>query len=115
MESLIVPSSIQRIRSFLVEMCGMKVKPWATTEETLAALHTTLVARRQCQELSRSREAFPPRPGNNAEPARGLRRHGGEMQRIILAFFMAALVIAGFSLPPAQGDPSMIRRIQAVN
>jgi hypothetical protein len=48
MESLIVPSAIQRIRSFLVEMSGMKVKPWATTEETLAALHTTLVARRQC-------------------------------------------------------------------
>jgi hypothetical protein len=48
MESLIVPSSIQRIRSFLVEMCGMKVKPWASTEETLAALHTTLVARHGC-------------------------------------------------------------------
>jgi hypothetical protein len=48
MESLIVPSSIQRIRSFLVEMCGMKVKPWASTEETLAALHATLVARRGC-------------------------------------------------------------------
>jgi hypothetical protein len=26
----------------------MKVKPWATTEETLAALHTTLLARRGC-------------------------------------------------------------------
>jgi hypothetical protein len=49
MESLIIPSLVQRIRSFLVEMCGMKVKPWATTEETLAALHTTLVARHQCQ------------------------------------------------------------------
>lgn len=48
MESLIVPSAIQRIRSFLIEMSGMKVKPWATTEETLAALHTTLVARRGC-------------------------------------------------------------------
>jgi hypothetical protein len=47
-ESLIVPSSIQRIRSFLVEMCGMKVKPWAGAEETLAALHTTLVARQGC-------------------------------------------------------------------
>jgi hypothetical protein len=45
MDSLLVPSSIQRIRAFLVEMCGMKVKPWASTEETLAALHTTLVAR----------------------------------------------------------------------
>jgi hypothetical protein len=49
MESLILPSAIQRIRSFLVEMSGMKVKPWATTEETLAALHTTLVARHPCQ------------------------------------------------------------------
>jgi hypothetical protein len=49
MESLIVPSAIQRIRSFLIEMSGMKVKPWATTEETLAALHTTLVARRGCE------------------------------------------------------------------
>ena len=49
MESLILPSAIQRIRSFLIERCGMKVKPWATTEETLAALHTTLVARHQCQ------------------------------------------------------------------
>lgn len=48
MESLIVPSSIQRIRSFLVEMCGMKVKPWASTEETLGALHATLVARSGC-------------------------------------------------------------------
>ena len=48
MESLIIPSAIQRIRSFLIEMCGMKVKPWATTEETLAALHTTLVARHGC-------------------------------------------------------------------
>jgi hypothetical protein len=47
-ERLIVPSSIQRIRSFLVEMCGMKVKPWAGAEETLAALHTTLVARQGC-------------------------------------------------------------------
>jgi hypothetical protein len=47
-ESLIVPSSIQRIRSFLVEMCGMKVKPWAGTEETLGALHATLVARQGC-------------------------------------------------------------------
>ena len=27
----------------------MKVKPWATTEETLAALHTTLVARQGCR------------------------------------------------------------------
>ena len=48
MENLIIPSAIQRIRSFLIEMCGMKVKPWATTEETLAALHTTLVARHGC-------------------------------------------------------------------
>jgi hypothetical protein len=48
MEGLIIPSAIQRIRSFLIEMCGMKVKPWATTEETLAALHTTLVARHAC-------------------------------------------------------------------
>ncbi len=48
MESLIVPSSIQRIRSFLVEMCGMKVKPWASTEETLGALHATLAARSGC-------------------------------------------------------------------
>jgi hypothetical protein len=47
-ESLIVPSSIQRIRSFLVEICGMKVKPWAATEETLGALHATLVARQGC-------------------------------------------------------------------
>lgn len=48
MDSLLVPSSMQRIRSFLVEMCGMKVKPWASTEETLAALHTTLLAKRAC-------------------------------------------------------------------
>jgi hypothetical protein len=48
MGPLIVPSSIQRIRSFLVEMCGMKVKPWAGTEETLGALHATLVARNGC-------------------------------------------------------------------
>jgi hypothetical protein len=48
MDSLIVPSSIQRIRAFLVELCGMKVKPWATAEETLAALHATLVRRQGC-------------------------------------------------------------------
>jgi hypothetical protein len=48
MDSLIVPSSIQRIRAFLVELCGMKVKPWATAEETLAALHATLVRRQSC-------------------------------------------------------------------
>lgn len=48
MDTLLVPSSIQRIRSFLVEMCGMKVRPWATAEETLEALHATLVARRGC-------------------------------------------------------------------
>ena len=48
MDNLMIPSAIQRIRSFLIEMCGMKVKPWATTEETLAALHTTLVARHRC-------------------------------------------------------------------
>jgi hypothetical protein len=47
-EGTLIPSSIQRIRSFLVEMCGMKVKPWAGTEETLAALHATLVARQGC-------------------------------------------------------------------
>ena len=49
MENLLIPSAIQRIRSFLIEMSGMKVRPWATTEETLAALHSTLVARHQCQ------------------------------------------------------------------
>jgi hypothetical protein len=48
MNTLLLPSSIQRIRSFLVEMCGMKVKPWASTEETLGALATTLVARHRC-------------------------------------------------------------------
>jgi hypothetical protein len=48
MDQLIVPSSMQRIRAFLVEMCGMKVKPWAGAEETLAALHVTLVARQSC-------------------------------------------------------------------
>jgi hypothetical protein len=48
MDNLILPSSIQRIRSFLLELCGMKVKPWASTEETLAALYTTLVARHTC-------------------------------------------------------------------
>lgn len=48
MDGLLVPSSIQRVRSFLVEMCGMKVKPWASTEETLGALHTMLVARQGC-------------------------------------------------------------------
>jgi hypothetical protein len=48
MDSLLVPSSIQRIRAFLVEMCGMKVKPWASGDEMLAALHATLVARQSC-------------------------------------------------------------------
>jgi hypothetical protein len=49
METLIIPTAIQRIRSFLIEVCGMKVKPWATTQETLTALHATLVARHECQ------------------------------------------------------------------
>jgi len=48
MDSLLVPSSIQRIRAFLIEMAGMKVKPWASVDETLHALHATLVARRSC-------------------------------------------------------------------
>ncbi len=48
MDNLLVPSSIQRIRAFLVEMCGMKVKPWASAEEVLAALHATLAARQGC-------------------------------------------------------------------
>lgn len=48
MDDLIVPSSIQRIRAFLVERCGMKVKPWASSAETLAALHATLIARSGC-------------------------------------------------------------------
>ena len=48
MQNLLVPTSIQRIRSFLIESSGMKVKPWATVDETLAALHTTLIARQQC-------------------------------------------------------------------
>jgi|GEM_PF-3034962 len=48
MDSLLVPSSMQRIRAFLIEMCGMKVKPWAGAEETLTALHATLVARQSC-------------------------------------------------------------------
>ena len=48
MDSVIVPSSIQRIRAFLVELCGMKVKPWASAEETLVALHATLVRRQSC-------------------------------------------------------------------
>jgi hypothetical protein len=48
MQNLLVPTSIQRIRSFLIESSGMKVKPWASVEETLAALHATLIARQQC-------------------------------------------------------------------
>lgn len=51
MDGFIIPSSIQRVRSFLVEMYGMKVKPWANTEETLAALHTMLVARQRCDRF----------------------------------------------------------------
>jgi hypothetical protein len=51
MDGFIIPSSIQRIRSFLVEMYGMKVKPWANTEETLAALHAMLVARQHCDRF----------------------------------------------------------------
>jgi len=48
MDSLMIPSSIQRVRAFLIERCGMKVKPWASAEETLAALHRTLVTLRGC-------------------------------------------------------------------
>lgn len=49
MSGLLVPSSMQRIRSFLSEMCGMRVKPWASAEEILAALHNTLAARQGCE------------------------------------------------------------------
>jgi hypothetical protein len=35
MGGLLVPSSMQRIRSFLTERCGMKVKPWASTEDIM--------------------------------------------------------------------------------
>jgi hypothetical protein len=49
METMIIPTAIQRLRAFLIEACGMKVKPWATTEETLTALHATLVARHECK------------------------------------------------------------------
>lgn len=44
----LIPSSIQRIRQFLVESCGMKVKPWAGVDETLQALHAVLVAKQGC-------------------------------------------------------------------
>ena len=46
--SNLVPTSIQRIRAFLNDVCGMKVRPWASVEETLDALHGVLVARREC-------------------------------------------------------------------
>ena len=44
--SNLVPTSIQRIRAFLNDACGMKVRPWAGVEETLDALHAVLLARR---------------------------------------------------------------------
>jgi hypothetical protein len=44
----LVPTSIQRVRAFLNDVCGMKVRPWASVEETLHALHGVLVARRDC-------------------------------------------------------------------
>jgi hypothetical protein len=43
-----VPNSIQRIRTFLNEVCGMKVRPWAGVPETVEALHQVLLARRDC-------------------------------------------------------------------
>jgi hypothetical protein len=46
--SNLLPSSIQRIRVFLLESCGMKVKPWAGVEETLEALHAVMVDKRAC-------------------------------------------------------------------
>jgi hypothetical protein len=46
--SNLVPTSIQRIRAFLNDVCGMKVRPWAGVEETLDALHAVLVARQDC-------------------------------------------------------------------
>jgi hypothetical protein len=49
MRSLLIPAAIQRIRSFLIEVSGMKVKPWASVEETMDALHATLIARHTCQ------------------------------------------------------------------
>jgi hypothetical protein len=46
--SNLVPTSIHRIRAFLNDVCGMKVRPWASVEETLDALHGVLVARCDC-------------------------------------------------------------------
>lgn len=46
--SNLVPNSIQRIRTFLNEVCGMKVRPWAGVAETLDALHEVLWAKRDC-------------------------------------------------------------------
>ena len=46
--SNLLPSSIQRIRVFLTESCGMKVKPWAGVDETLDALHAVIVDKREC-------------------------------------------------------------------
>ena len=46
--SNLVPNSIQRIRTFLNEACGMKVRPWAGVAETLDALHEVLRAKRDC-------------------------------------------------------------------
>jgi len=46
--SNLVPSSMQRIRTFLNETCGMKVRPWAGTAETLAGLHAVLVRKSGC-------------------------------------------------------------------
>ena len=40
----LVPSSLQRIRSFLGEKRRMKVKPWAGVEEILDAFHSVLAA-----------------------------------------------------------------------
>jgi len=72
--SNLLPTSIQRIRVFLTESCGMKVKPWAGVDETLEALHTVIVDKRECgifwqglrsllatlaQDLKQRRDATP--------------------------------------------------------
>jgi len=46
-ELRIVPSSIQRVRCFLNTRGRMKVKPWASAQEVLDALRSTLLARRE--------------------------------------------------------------------
>lgn len=53
-----VPASIQRVRCFMNNRGGLRVKPWATAGETLEAFHDMLVLQKQDEAFWKDLEAL---------------------------------------------------------